>query len=82
MSDFKFELDRDGVRELMQSAEMQQIVNEAGSRILAQCGEGYEVVNGIGATRAGSTIYPATPKAANSNRKNKTLQKALGSVKI
>lgn len=82
MSDFKFELDKDGVRELMQSAEMQSIVNEAGGRILTQAGEGYEIANGIGATRAGSTVYPATAKAAISNRKNKTLQKALGSVKI
>lgn len=82
MSDFKFELNKEGVRELLQSAEMQKIVSEAGSRVLESCGEGYEIKNGVGATRAGSTVFPTTRKAANDNRKNKTLQKALGRVKV
>lgn len=81
MSDFEFHLDRSGVRQLMQSDEMLQIVSDLGQQVLNQCGEGYEIKNGIGETRAGSTVRVSTPKAYYSNRKHKTLQKALGGIK-
>lgn len=81
MSDFQFELNREGVKELLQSAEMQSVVGEYGQRIQEICGEGYEVVNAVGKTRATSKVHPTTAKAYYSNRKHKTLQKALGSVK-
>ena len=81
MSSFQFELNKDGVKELLQSAEMQSIVGEYGQQILNIAGDGYEVVNAVGKTRATSKIHPVTAKAYYSNRKHKTLQKALGSVK-
>lgn len=80
MSDFRFELNSAGVRELLKSAEMQGKVNEVGQQILDACGDGYEVKHNVGRTRATCTVHPATAKAYYSNRKHKTLQKALGRV--
>lgn len=80
MSDFEFELDQAGIRELMQSGEMLEIVTEYGNRILAQCGEGYEIKAGVGETRAGVIVHPTNPHAYYSNRKHHTLQKALGGM--
>lgn len=80
MSNFLFELNRDGVRELLKSAEMQNTVNEVGQQILDACGDGYEVKHNVGRSRATCTVHPATAKAYYSNRKHKTLQKALGRV--
>lgn len=80
MSDFVFELNQAGVRELLKSAGMQNAVNEVGEQILNACGDGYEVKHSVGRTRATCTVYPATAKAYYSNRKHKTLQKALGRV--
>ena len=80
MSDFLFELNQAGVRELLKSAEIQSKVNEVGEQILDVCGDGYEVKHNIGRTRATCTVHPATAKAYYSNRKHKTLQKALGRV--
>ncbi len=80
MSDFLFELNQAGVRELLKSAEIQGKVNEVGEQILDVCGDGYEVKHNIGRTRATCTVHPATAKAYYSNRKHKTLQKALGRV--
>ena len=51
MSNFLFELNKDGVRELLKSAEMQNTVNEVGQQILDACGDGYEVKHNVGRTR-------------------------------
>ena len=80
MSDFLLELNQAGVRELLKSAGMQNAVNEVGEQILNACGDGYEVKHSVGRTRATCTVHPATAKAYYSNRKHKTLQKALGRV--
>ena len=80
MSNFRFELDMGGVRELMQSAEMLDTVSEYGAKVLEIAGEGYAIKNGIGETRAGSTVHVDSAHAYYSNRKHKTLQKALGSI--
>lgn len=80
MSDFRFELDMAGVRELMQSAGMLEEVSKYGQKVLEMAGEGYAIKNGIGETRAGSTVHVDSPHAYYSNRKHKTLQKALGSL--
>lgn len=81
MSNFRFELNEAGVRELLKSSEMQAIVGEYGEQVRNIAGDGYEVVNAVGSSRATSKVHPATAKAYYSNRKHKTLQKALGSVK-
>jgi uncharacterized protein YigE (DUF2233 family) len=78
--DFEFHLNSAGVREIMQSGEMLQIVSDLGQQVLSQCGEGYKIKNGVGETRAGSTVSVDSAHAYYSNRKHKTLQKALGGI--
>jgi hypothetical protein len=81
-SKFKFELDRAGVKELMQGSEMQSIINGAGRAVQSAAGDGYSLTTGVGRTRAQALVYADTPKARALNRKNQTLQKALGSVRV
>lgn len=76
----KFELDERGVRDLMQSKEMQEVLREQGNRVKAQCGElqeEYDVESGIGTTRAHVNIVTGTIHAIRSNEKHNTLLRAL-----
>ena len=43
MSDFKFVLNREGVRELMQSQEMQDVLVDFASQVAERAGDGYDV---------------------------------------
>lgn len=83
MSKVKFELDLGGLNDLMKSGEMQTILNTAASAIAAAAGDGYEAVpaktiNFIAIAKVRATTF----KARLDNNRNKTLQKAAGSVKI
>lgn len=78
----KFELNRSGVRELMQSAAMASIVNEAARKMQTVCGDGYEVTTQSGKTRVNAEVHAATPHAYYSNLKHNTLEKAKRSVSI
>lgn len=81
MADFKFELNRAGVAELMRSSEMRGILAGYGDRVLSQCGDiGYEAETRVGKTRASTVVRAETPHAYYSNRKHHTLQKALGAA--
>ena len=83
MANIKFTLNLPGLNELMKSSEMADVLNQAADQIAAKCGEGYEVERahpisfvGIASVRAG------TIEAKVDNRKNNTILKAAGSVKI
>ena len=78
-----FKLNLSGLNELMKSAEMQAILNDAAGKIANAAGKGYEIEPAhpisfvaIASVRAGDA------KARIDNNKNKTLLKAAGSVKI
>lgn len=77
---FKFELNRQGVRELLQSSEMKSICTEAANRVAEAAGDGYEVSSQVGATRVNARVSPATAHAYYSNLKHNTLLKALGGL--
>lgn len=79
--EFKFELNREGVRELMQSAAMKSVINDKAQRIVQFCGEGYEMESRTGRTRTSATVHTATPHAYYSNLKHNTLEKAVRSAK-
>ena len=83
MSKVKFELNRAGVRELMQSAEAMNVVREYAMQIQSRCpsGLGYEVTSMVGATRANASVFAATPEARRDNFENNTLLKARGGVR-
>ena len=81
MNKYKFELNSEGVKELLKSAEMQAVLNEYASSVSNIAGNGYTVSKFVGKNRANVSIKAVTRKAKKDNLKNNTLLKALGSVK-
>jgi len=72
---FTFKLNRAGVRELMQSQEMQDVLVEHAERISKNAGEGYDVF--VGRNRANVMVRTTTEAAAADNLENNTLEKAV-----
>ena len=77
MGDFKFELNRAGVRELMQSPEMMNIVKGYADNARGRLGEGYEVTTHTGKTRVNAQVAAQTFKARRENNKDNTILKAV-----
>lgn len=77
MSDFRFELNRSGVRELLKSGAMKSVVETHASAIRNRCGPEYGQDSYVGKTRVNAMVYPETPHAYFSNLKHNTLLKAL-----
>ncbi len=77
MSKFKFELNRAGVRSLMQSAEMQSILKDKANNALNSLGEGYKSDTYVGKTRANAMVYADTYQAKRDNLKNNSILKAV-----
>ena len=77
MSKMKFELNRAGVRALMQSEEMQAILKDKANNALNSLGEGYKSDAYVGKTRANAMVYADTYKAKKDNLKNNSILKAV-----
>lgn len=77
MSSMKFTLNKKGVAELMKSSEMQGVLNEKASQIVARAGAGYEQTSAVGKTRANAKVKAVTFEAKRDNKKNNTLLKAM-----
>ena len=75
MSDFKFVLNRAGVRELMQSQEMQDVLVEFAGQVAERAGDGYDVY--IGMNRANVSVMTATEEAMADNLDHNTLEKSI-----
>ena len=82
MSKIKFELNREGVRALMRSAEMMEICQNAADQALQILGLGYTSDARTGKNRVNVAVSAETPKAYNSNLKHNAILKAVGSVKL
>lgn len=83
MAKVDFEFNLPGLNELMKSAEMKGILDDAAAKIAATAGEGYGVesahsINFI----AIAAVHAETYEAKLDNNKNNTLLHAVGSVKI
>lgn len=80
MSKVRFKLNREGVKELLQSPEAQSVCLEYANRIYSRCpaGLGYEVSVITGRNRARASVFAATPEARRDNYNNNTLLKARG----
>ena len=77
MSKIKFELNRDGVKSLMQSPEAQALMLEKAEAIRDRCPDiGYEADVQVGKTRAVAMVKAATFEAKQDNFENNTLLKA------
>ena len=75
MSDFKFVLNRAGVRELMQSQEMQDVLVDFAQQVAEKAGDGYDVY--IGINRANVSVRTATEEAMADNLDHNTLEKSI-----
>ena len=71
----KFVLNRAGVRELMQSQEMVDVLTEFAGQVANRAGDGYSVH--IGPTRANVSVEADTDEAVGDNLDNNTLEKAI-----
>ena len=77
MSKNKFKLNRSGVRELMQSKEMQKVLKEKANGIKARCGDGYAQDIRVGKNRANAMVWAETSEAKADNSENNTILKAV-----
>lgn len=83
MSNVEFELNREGVAELLKSTEMQQILSSYAGQVCRNCTAGgvgieeYESEVVVGRTRAVANVRAATAHAYYSNLKHNTLLKAV-----
>lgn len=73
----KFELNREGVRELLQSQEMMQVCKNYADKALGSLGDGYVVTTQVGKTRVNAEIAANTSEARRENSENNTILKAL-----
>lgn len=75
-SKFKFELDREGVGQLLKSTEMQAVLIEYASAVQNRAGNDYSVY--VGRTRANVSVMTGNDNAVQDNYENNTLLKSLG----
>ncbi len=73
----KFKLNKNGVKELLKSSKMQNVLNENAKRIIDRCGSGYEKSLYVGRTRANASVKASTMKARKDNLENNIILKAL-----
>lgn len=78
MANFKFVLNKDGVRELLKSQEMMEICKTYASSALATLGDGYSVNSYTGANRVNTEITADTYAARKDNSENNSILKSLG----
>ena len=78
MSKVKFELNREGVKELLKSHEMAGICRTYAEKERGRAGAGYEVTTYTGRNRVNASVHAETYEAREDNYNNNTLLKALG----
>lgn len=77
MSDIKIKLNRNGVKSLLKSQEMQSVLKEKASTIRNRCGDGYKQDVFVGRNRANAMVSASSYKAKKDNLKNNTILKAV-----
>ena len=78
MADFKFELDREGVGELLKSDGMKSVVAQHAASVLGRLPSGYGMSVGETSQRAKATVGTRGIKGELDNKRNNSLLKALG----
>lgn len=74
---FKFELNKDGVNELLRGQAMQELLGNKARTAATSCGAGYKADTFVGKNRANASIYADTNQAKKDNLKNNTILKSL-----
>ena len=77
MSKVKIELNKAGVRELLQSSEIMAVLEKEASSRVAGLGPGYSVNTYVGRNRANAEIVAETEEARQDNMQNNTLLRAI-----
>ena len=72
---FKFELNRDGVRQLLQSDEMVAVLKKHAQSVQNRAGKGYSVH--VGRNRANVSVRTSTDEAVRDNLEKNTLLRSL-----
>ena len=76
---FKFELNQDGVAELLKSEEMQAVLESYAADVAKNAGPGYEPTTYVGKSRANVSVRVAavTEEAEQDNYENNTLLRSI-----
>lgn len=77
----KFVYDDKGMQEVMKSAECKAMLKNIADGVANGAGEGWTAEPFEWPTRAGYWVHPTTVEAAMRNKKENTLEKALGAVR-
>ena len=77
MNKMKFKLNSSGVRALLQSNEMQAVLDKQATAIRNRAGVGYQQDTYVGKNRANAMVWADTHQAKRDNMKNNTLLKAV-----
>ena len=75
----KVKLNREGVKALLKSEEMQSICKRYADDALSKLGGGYEVSTMVGKNRCNAEVAAVTYKAKKENMENNTILKAVQS---
>lgn len=83
MSKVKVVLNKSGVRQLLQSQELQNVVAQRAQRVMSAIPveKGYESETSVKGTRAVATIRATSLHAINDNKKNQTLLRGLNNAR-
>ena len=77
MAKVRFELNREGVRELLRSKEMMDVCQEYANNALGKLGDGYEVTTHTGTNRVNAQVAAVTAAAKKENLSDNTIIKAV-----
>lgn len=77
MAKVKFELNREGVRDLLRSKEMMDVCQEYANNALGKLGDGYEVTTHTGTNRVNAQVAAVTYAAKKENLSDNTIIKAV-----
>ena len=77
MAKVKFELNREGVRDLLRSKEMMNVCQEYANNALGKLGDGYEVTTHTGTNRVNAEVAAVTYAAKKENLSDNSIIKAV-----
>ena len=77
MAKVRFELNREGVRDLLRSKEMMDVCQEYANNALGKLGDGYEVTTHTGSNRVNAEVAAVTAAAKKENLSDNTIIKAV-----
>ena len=78
MAKVKIELNSSGIRQLLKSELMGQMLKQQAEQVRARCGSGYSTDLYQASSRVIAGVFAETAEAAKQNSRENTLLKALG----